>query len=248
VRRWILALSILAVLVVSAAVWAETGARDFAQTLIRDQIVSALKLPQDAKPIVEFGAGSLISQVVSGRINSVAVSVDAVPLGNLTGDLRILATGIPLDPSQPMRRMTVSVTLSEGQLHPLGSLFGNAPIESIALKESQIVVSTAGNLYGSVVPVTVSFSPTVSSGRLVLTATDLSVGGRNVSLAAAAHGPMSALVKPLIAPPPLCVANLLPRAVALAGARVVEKSLILSFSAADVVLSDGSLTTVGTCH
>ena len=246
-RRWILTLGILAVLIVSAAVWAENGARTFAQSLVRDQIVSVLKLPQDSKPLVDLGAGSLLSQAVSGRISSLAVSVDTVPLGTLTGDLRIFATGIPLDPSQPLTRIAVSLALSEGELHPLGALLGNVPIESIVLKESQIVVSTAGTLYGSAVPVTVSFTPSVSNGHLVLSATDLSVGGKQVSLTAAAHGPLSALVKPLINPPPLCLANVLPRAVTLDTAQVVEKSLVLGFSAAEVVLSDGSLTTVGTC-
>jgi hypothetical protein len=234
-------------LLVAIGVAADFGARSFAEGLLRDQIVQGLALPEGTELSVEIGPGSIIGQALGGRINSVTVSADAAALGVLTGDLQIVATGIPVDVTQPISGLRAQLIIAEGDLQPLVGTVGELPIQGLTLANSSIVVSTETSLFGKAIDVVVTLVPSAQDGQLILTPVAVTAGGLELSLEAAAQWPYSLVLQPVVKPHPLCVAQYLPQAAKLSAAAVINNSLVLEFTANNVIIGDGGLTTLGSC-
>ena len=246
-RRKLVVFLVVLVLLVTAGVAADFGARSFAENVVRDQIVQALALPLGSEPSVDLGPGSLLAQALTGRIDSVTVAVENAKLGDFISDVELVATGVPLDFSQPVTRVLLELAVAESDLAPFATMLGDAPIESLSLIGSNIVVTSSMSLYGTTMPVMVSLAPSVLDGQLVLTPVAVTVSGVDLSLEAATQWPYSLVIAPLVQPRPFCLAQYLPRAMVLTQATVNDGSLRLTFVADDVVAADGGLTTLGTC-
>ncbi len=237
---------VLAVLV-TAGVAADFGARSFAENVVSDQIVQALALPVGSEPSVDLGAGSLLGQALTGRIDSVTVSAEGAQLGDFTSDVQLVASGVPLDFSQPLTEVRLQMAVAEADLQPFAAMLGDVPIESMTLTGSNIVVTSTMALYGTVMPVVVSLAPSALEGQLIFTPVAVNVSGADLPLEAATQWPYSLVIGPLVQPRPLCLAQYLPQAVVLTAATVRDGLLRLEFLANDVIVADGGLTTLGTC-
>jgi hypothetical protein len=240
-------LSVVLTLVVALGVLADFGARSFAETVVRDQIVTAFALPAGSEPSVDLGPGSLLTQALLGRINSVTVSAQDAQLGEFTSDVELVATGVPLDFSQPVTSIRLRMAVTESELQPFTTMLGDVPIESMTLTGSTFVVTSSTRLYGTAMPVVVSLAPSALDGQFIFTPVAVTVQGVDLPLEAATQWPYTLVLQPLVKPRPLCLAHYLPQAVVLEEATVVDRSLVLEFSANDVVINDGGLTTLGSC-
>jgi len=234
-------------LVVTVGVVADFGARSVAENLVRDRIVQTLALPAGSEPVVDLGSGSLLGQALTGRINSVSVSATGAQLGAFTSAVTLVATGVPLDFSQPLTSLRVKMAVAEGDLQPFATMLGDATIESLTLSGSNIVITSSTSLFGTVVPVVVSLAPSALDGQLILTPLAFNVRGVDLSLDAAAQWPYSSIIGPLLKPRPFCLAQYLPQAVSLTAATISDGSLRLEFSANDVIIAEGGLSALGTC-
>jgi hypothetical protein len=234
-------------LLLTAGVVADFGARSFAENVVRDQIIQALALPPGSEPSVDLGPGSLLAQAFTGRIDSVTVAAEGAKLGDFISDVQLVATGVPLDFSQPVTRVLLELAVADSDLAPFATMLGDAPIESLSLTGSNIVVTASMSLYGIATPVVVSLAPSALDGQLVFTPVAITVSGADLSLEAATQWPYSLILAPLVQPRPLCLAQYLPRAMVLTQATISDGSLRLTFVADDVVAADGGLTTLGTC-
>src|SRR3954453_12802176 len=90
---WILAAVIVVGLAVAAWFIGESIARGLVEKTIRDQVVTSLALPED-QPVDVTVAGTVIPQLIAGKLDDVTVSSDDVPIGQLQGDITVHAEGV----------------------------------------------------------------------------------------------------------------------------------------------------------
>ena len=68
------------------------------------------------------------------------VAVDDVTLGPLTGDLTIVAEGVPLDPDAPTRVLRVRYAIPESELSALTPEITGVTITDVSLQDGELVV------------------------------------------------------------------------------------------------------------
>ena len=249
-RKWVgmtIVLGIFLGLVVATVVIGEHLAKDFAGGLVAGQVASVLGAEDKDQVTVEFGGGPLVTQAIGGSFDEVIIDVDDAVLGPTIADLRLVANGVPLDLQGGVPTMTASVSLSPASVQALAPSLTDAPISAVEAVGSDLVFTSATDVGGVPVPVTVSLTPSAVEGFVVFTATGLTANGEPLDVAqaqAGAYGPVAAL---LSTPRSLCLAPYLPAPFALTGAEVSGGSLVVTFAGSDVSLADGGLGTKGEC-
>ena len=245
-RRWlgpVIILSVLVILVVAAYFVAERLARDAAADLVSIPIKKALGSTQPVS--VDFGSGSFLLQAASGRLDSVSVATDDVPLGPATGDVALHATGVPLDTEKSVSTLSATVSIDGAGVQALvpAALAGG----SLAFAGDALVVTGSTTMFGQTAPVEVHLTPAVATGAVTFTVTSMTVGGQDVSVdevRAGKYGPDAAA---LATAPSVCVAQYLPAALQLTTATIAGGHLVLEFSGANIALSGASFSTKGAC-
>jgi hypothetical protein len=88
---------VLVVIVVLAAlaVASELVARAVLPGIVRSVVVQQLHLPADQQLDVQ-AAGILVPQLISGTLDELQLSSDAVTIGGVTGAAHVTAPGVPL--------------------------------------------------------------------------------------------------------------------------------------------------------
>lgn len=249
-RKWVgmtIVLGIFVGLIVAIVVIGEHLAKDFAGGLVEDQVASALAVEDADTVSVEFGGGPLLAQAISGSLDEVVISVEDAVLGPTTGDLRLVAAGVPLDLQGGVATMSATVSFSPPALQALAPSLTDAPITGVEVIGSDLVFTSTTDAGGVAVPVTVSLTPSAADGVVVFSAAALTANGETLDVAqaqAGAYGPVAAL---LSTPRALCLAPYLPAAFELTGAEVSQGALVVTFTGTNVSLSGGGLGTKGEC-
>lgn len=240
-RRWVGPVIILVVLiglVVAAFFVAEKLARDAAGGVVAKPIRSALG--STAPVEVDLGPGLFLLQAASGSLDRVTVSTSGLPVGEGSGDLELVATGLPLDTAGTADSITATVTLDATALQSVVPAGG-----TVSFTDGAFIVATQADFGGVPTPVELTVVPTATEGVIALETTAVAVNGAPVDLEDVRNGSYGPTGASLVAPAPLCVNSYLPAALTLTSARVEGDSLVLGFAGTAVKLS--ALSTKGEC-
>jgi hypothetical protein len=247
-RRWIawtVAGVVLVVLLVAGYVVAENVARDYARTMIHDELASALALDADHPMDIDLGGGSFVLQAATGSIDAVEIGIDDVPLGDIEGSLELSATGIPLDQSRPLEALTARARIDPQNVQKLRSYLSGIDLESITLGDGTIDVATTLDAGFFSVPVSAGIIPAVVDGELEFSAGSITINGSEIALDDLRDGPLGSIAGELLPTQSFCVAQYLPASLVLTGVDVNAERLELAITGDGVVL--GALDTPGTC-
>jgi hypothetical protein len=239
---WLVILGIFGALVTFALIEGDKIVRDVAGGVVRSGVVAALDLPDTQKVDVDLGGGLLVFQAITGKLDSVDVTVPDVAFGEAVGTLALTVTAVPLDPGKPVGTLTADVLIDEGNLAKYAAYLSSVPLTSVVLADQFATVGA--DLAG--VPVTVALAPSVATGAVVFTPAAVTAGGVASTVEEIAAGPLAPLAAPMLASRPLCVAQYLPKALTVTGAAVTGKNLVITATGANVGLA--SLGTKGTCE
>lgn len=244
---WLIAAGALVVLLVVGYVVAESAARAYATDRIHDELVTAFDLDADHTTRIDLGAGSLLLQAATGRIDGVDVAIDDVPLGDVSGDLTLAATGVPLDTTKPAETVAATATLDEADVAKLRDYLSGIDLDSITLGDGVIdVAATVKALFLSV-PVSAAIAPSVADGDLVFTPESVTVNGAVLSIAELRSGPFASVASGLLGSRSFCVAQYLPAAITLDDVTVTDDELVLALSGQNVALGGSGLSAKGSC-
>ena len=239
---WLVVLAIVGALVTFALIEGDKIVRDIAGGVVRSGVVAALDLPDTQEVDVDLGGGLLVFQAITGKLDSVDVTVPDVAFGEAVGTLALTVTDVPLDPGKPVGTLTADVVFDEANVAKYAGYLSGAPLTSLVLADQ---AATVGADLGGV-PVTVSLTPSVATGAVVFTPAAVTAGGVAATVEELAAGPLAPLAAPMLASRPLCVAQYLPAALTVSGAVVSGNTLVITATGSDVGLA--ALGSKGTCE
>lgn len=243
---WVIAVVVLVVLLVVGYAIAESAARSYAAGLIRDQLGTGLGLEADHPMEIDLGGGSLLLQAARGSIDAVSVEVDDVVLGDITGDLDLSGTGIPLDGKTAVDGLTATATIDAANVQKLRSYISDIDLESITLGDGVVDVATTVEVLVFSLPLSASVEPSVEGGELLFTPRSITVNDAEFSLDELRDGPFGSIAENVLPTQTFCVAEYLPASIVLTDVDVTPQRLVLDFTGDGVVLGP-DLETQGTC-
>lgn len=241
----IIALGVIVVLVVVALI-AESLARQEASRLIADHVRTSLGLEAEHPVEVTIGGFSLLAQAATGRIESVTVDVQNVAFGELVGDLTILATGTPLDAAQPTDRVQAVFRVAESDVAAIAGFLAGSAVSDLELDEREIRFQSGFTIFGVELSVGVGITPEVIDGTLAFAPTSVEFNGERIS-GDELQDQFGPIVGPLFASREFCVAQYLPRDLALTAVQVGDEQLVVVFGAERVALGGEGFSTFGSC-
>src|SRR5690606_19572487 len=157
-----------------------------------DRVQSMLSLEPGQPVNVDIGGSLLALQLWAQRLERVEVSAQDVSLGELTGDLHLTATGVPIDTAQPFERVEAHVRVDEELVAQITSQVTVAVVCSVELEEPLVKMGTtvkfpAVVVFGvTVIPefsfdVGVGMEPFVADGKIAFTPVSFEVDGNELS-------------------------------------------------------------------
>jgi hypothetical protein len=222
------------VLVGVGGVLADNAARAYAQTAIEQQ------LSRVGTTSVRIGGFSFLAQYLLGRLDRVEVDAPALSISGATVRATLVATGVPVDRSKPVEKLTGSFVLDQTAVN---TLIKKVP-HSSTLTLGQGTVSSQGELkvLGAPVKYTLDLEPRIDGGYLVFTPTKATVSTGSGSIDGTTL--LGNLQKYAI---PVCVAHYLPANVSMTQVKVTRSELRIDVAGASIALSVAALSTTGTC-
>jgi hypothetical protein len=248
-RRWIgwaIAGGVLVILLVVAFFVADSLARQYATGIVRERILTALKLDPATPVDVDLGDGSLLLQALAGRVNDVTVGIDTLTVGEVTGSAVLTARGVPLNESQPVEELGAVVTISEASVQQLSEYLSGIDLDSIELGRGVITVGTELSILFITLPVTVDLVPSAVDGAVRFTPETITLDDQNISVDDLRNNPIiGGLAGSLLNSQDFCVAASLPAALVVTDVQVVASDLVVTITGDGASL--GELGTTGTC-
>ena len=246
-RRWPWLVAVLAVAALAVGAWfaGEYIARGIVERTIREQVEQQLDLPADQQIEVDI-PGQVLPQLISGRFDQLTVSSADVPFGQLSGDVVVHASGVPVRGDAPVDSASAQVTLDQSQLQALLSTVDGFPASTVSLAEPHVEVAMDLQLFALTVPIGVGLTPSASAGQLVLTPDTLKAGDAEVS-AEALVDQFGAVARTVVRDWDVCVAQYLPAGITLSGVRVAGQTVVADFDVDGAIVTDSALQQNGTC-
>lgn len=245
-RRWlvpvILVAAVVALLAVGALV-ADSVARSAARDYVAARVVTLLGLPADADVDVELGSGSILLQLLAGRVDEVSVAVPEARFGDLTGAVQFEARGVPLDAQKPVESLRIGYTVGADALAALG----DDAASGFVFVDGEATLSSEFELFGVTIPIGYALEPSADAGELVLTPTRLTIGETVFEPGETDDSIFGAIATALLQPQRLCIADSVPAALTLDSAEIAGDELRLEFEAGAVALGAPELSTPGSC-
>jgi hypothetical protein len=242
---WLISALIVIALIVVAWFAGEWIAKQFVTKTIRDQIVTQLALPADQDVHVEV-AGVVIPQLIAGRLDDVRVSSDDVPLGDITGDISVHATGVQFRGTPGAADATATVGLDQAQVRALMSNVDGFPADTLGLAAPNVTMTTELSVFGARIPVGVALTPGAHAGQLTLTPASFTLGDTTVT-ADDLRRRFGSLAGGALQDWDVCIAGDLPKGVTLTSASVRADRLVAHFDVDGGIAADPSLQAKGTC-
>lgn len=245
---WIIAVAIVAVVLVAGFFVADAVVRQIATGYVRDRIVSVLSLDPATPVDVDLGSGSILLQAARGSLDELSVHADEITLGDITGEVELSATGVPLDSSVPLDTLGITVTVTEQNVRKLASFLSASELKSIDLQDGVVRVGTEFNLIFFTLPVSVDLQPSAVEGGISFDPVTIVLGDQEISVQDLRDSPeFRALAGELLDSRDFCVASYLPEALTIEAVDVVGSDLVVVINGDGLALGDAALTTLGTC-
>ena len=245
IRNIIVTLVILAALLIPGYFVAESLARSAATSYVQVGVQKELDVTNLSDVHVGLGKGSIILQVLQRRIKNMTVDIDEFSTDTITGSAVFKASGVPLNTSDPVKKMSIAVTIDPDSLKSMVATASGAPNATVALEGKNIRIGTSIKLFGVKVPASVDLIPSASHGLLVFTPTAVTVNKKTYTVKALKASPIGGLVGGLLRARSECVASSLPRDLELTNVAVTDDSLVVTVEGSGVALS--ALATKGSC-
>jgi len=246
-RRWPWLIAAVAVAALAVGAWfaGEFIARGIVERTIREQIVSRLDIPADQQIEVDV-RGTVLPQLIGGRLDDVTVSAADVSFGPIAGDVQVRAAGVPIRGDAPLQSASATVRLDEAQVRALLGTVDGFPADAVTLDAPDIVMSTQLKLFALSVPVGVSLEPSAAKGDLVLTPRSLRVSGAEVS-ADVLTDQFGAVARTVVRDWDVCVKQYLPTGLTLSDVRVDGQQVVADMAVNPAITVDSSLQQKGSC-
>jgi hypothetical protein len=247
--RWLIGVPLVAVILIAGLVVGDVIARQYATDFVRARIIEALKLDNNADVTVDLGTEPFLLQALAGSLNTVTVDVAELSLGDITAAATMTAVGLPIDTTQPVEKLAISVTLTEEQVQALRSFLSGIDLTSIKLGDGVISVATKFDVFGVLqLPVAVDLVPGAIDGAISFEPQAILLDGKEISVADLRANPLvSALAGQLLASQTFCVAEFLPEAFAIADVAVEGKQLVITITGDGAVLGEPEISIMGVC-
>jgi hypothetical protein len=243
-RRWPWVIGGVLVVIVVLVVAAELIARAILPGIVRGIVVEQLELPADQQLDVE-ATGILLPQLITGSLDELTLSTDAVTLGGVTGAVDVTALDVPLGGGD-LGSAVGTVRIEQNQFK---TLLGETdlPIDSLTFDEPDVTAEGAVDVLGFSLPIALTVTPGAEAGELTLTPVKLLIGGVELDAeqVAARLGDLGAR---LTETQYICIANQLPAGLTLTGLTIDGTDAVADVSVAGGIVSDETLQQNGTCE
>jgi hypothetical protein len=245
-RAWPWVLLGVVVLLVLAAVAADALARGIAEKAIAQEVAAALDVPDGTDVDVRIGGGSVLVQALGGGLDRVDVDVDELALGPLSGDLRIVAGGVPLDPASPTRELSVRYAVPAEALGALTPEITGVTIDDVTLEGAEVVADGRISILGATLELGLGLTPSAMEGDLTFDPTSIRIGDDTFTADELRGSALfGGLANALLQQRRVCIADELPAALTLTGVRVEGSELVATLDGSGAAL--GGLAEKGMC-
>ena len=235
------------VALVLAALWAvDAWARQQVADYVTEKVQQVLSLDSADNVDVSIAGFSVIAQVLTGSLDEIAVNVDDVKIGDLTGGVALTARGVPIDQTKPVDSVEIEFRVSEQGLQSVAHLLSPAAIDSVRLVEGEIRFASEFKIFGFSVQVGVGVEPFADDGQIGFTPKSVELNGARTS-ADELVKTFGRAAQTLLQTQSFCVARWLPEAFVLRDVAVDGRELVATIRADDAVLDEASVSTLGTC-
>ncbi|BDV30142.1 LmeA family phospholipid-binding protein [Microbacterium terricola] len=242
---WLIGVVIVVGLAIAAWFIGERIAHDLVVKTIRDQVITQLSLPEDQQIDVTV-EGMVLPQLIAGTLTEVSIVSDDVPLGQVTGDISVEASGVPIRGDAPADEAHGTLALDVDQLQSLLSTIDGFPAESVGLDEPNVTAATELTFFGATVPLGIALTPSAAEGDLVLTPASLTLGSAEIS-AADLESRFGSVADRLLKDWHVCIADSLPAGVTLTEVSVIGDEIIALVDIDGAIITDPALQENGTC-
>jgi hypothetical protein len=247
-RRALIVLLVIVLVLIAGFFVADYFAKKYATEYVRDQITSSLDLPSTAHVTVDLGSGSILLQAATGSIDDVGVSIDPIILDGLSGSAALMAHGVPLNETTPVKSLEVkvfvptsTVATAVARVPALASLK-----PTVKFVGKRVAVAGTLHVFGFPQSVGATLTPKVTKGAASFTIDTATLGGATVS-ASLLDRYFPGLTTLLESGTSLCIADELPKAFTLTSIAVHGQSIVSTFTGNGVELNAAALSQKGTC-
>ena len=242
-KRWPWVVGITVVVLILLVVAAELIARAVLPGIARGIVIEQLDLPADQQLDVD-ASGILIPQLISGRLDSLHLSTDAVTLEGITGAVDVTATGIPLQGGE-LAGADGTIRIDESQFTTLLAS-SDLPVDSVSFDAPDATVAGSVNVLGLAVPISLTLTPGVAEGDVELTPVRLTVGGLAID-ASQVGSSLGSVGERLTEPQRICIADQLPAGLALTGLAIEGSEAVIDIDVNGAIATDPALLEKGVC-
>lgn len=246
VAALVISLALVAGLVVAFFI-VDAGLRSYAEDRARTEIGNNLPDGATGDVDVSIGGVSVIAQYLAGSFDRVELDAPKFAIGGVPAAVRIVAAGVPVDRTKPVRDVTGTVDLGEASVNALlaagGTTTDSTTDAELTLGTGEVSYSGTFPLFDFELGYEATATPSASADSLLFTPTaaELTSGFGVLDLSRAI---------PLILgqdPLSICVAQYLPDGVTLTGVDVTPDRARVKLESSTLMLTRQSLTTLGSC-
>lgn len=251
-RRWhrkaiVIGAILCSLVIVVVGLWAaDTWARQQVSNYVTEKVQEVLSLESDDNIDVKLAGFSILAQLATGSLDEIAVDVDEVEIGDLTGDVALTARGVPIDLSKPVDSVEIEFRVSEQSLKSVAHLLSTAAIDSIELAEGELRFASEFHIFGFTLTVGIGVEPFADDGQIAFTPTSVELNGSRTS-ADALVDTFGGAAKSLLQTQSFCVAQWLPAALTLTDVVIDGDELVVTIGAKDAVFDETSVRELGSC-
>lgn len=242
---WIISIVVLVVLLGGAFLAGEWLARDVTERAVRTQVDEAIGLAPDQQIDVDID-GWLLLQLLSGRLDRVAISSDDVSYGDLSAAVDVELRGLPIRDEAPIDGGEFTVRLDEQQLRALLAQIDGFPADVVSFQDDDLQFALPYSVFGVEGEIGVTLAPGIEAGALTLAPETLFLGGASVS-ADELRAQLGPLADTALRTWTICLADEFPAALTLTDVQVASGTLAATGDVDPNVLVDASLSEPGAC-
>ena len=224
-------------------VWLRQQVADYVTTTAQE----VLNLDSEQPVAVNIAGFSMIAQVLTGKLEHVDVAVDNVSIGELSGDVALVAEGIPIDRSKPVDRVQIEFAATEESVKSIANTLSSSTIDDVELVGSEIRFTSQLSFFGFTFDIGVGVEPFASNGQVGFTPKSVEINGSRTDVSEFSKS-FGSLADSLFSSRSVCVARYLPAALRLDSVDVRDDAfLVITISAEKRAFSEASLSKLGKC-
>jgi hypothetical protein len=190
----------------------------------------------------------VLVQALGGGLERVDVDVDDLALGPLTGDLRIVARGVPLDPASPTRELSVRYAIPAEALGALTPEITGVTIDDVTLEGAELVANGGVSILGATLELGLGLTPSAVEGDLAFDPTSIRIGADTLTADQLRGNPLlGGLADALLQQRRVCIADELPAALTLTGLRVEGSELVATLDGSGAAIGGAAFQAKGVC-